>query len=237
MGLLLVIGLAAQLFVLMQVQDQRLQQALGVVMAAHLGVAWLTLRSQTTPHPEDKGAGLAGTLQGIAQTLQDTQQELEHSGWTSAQPGPAASRRRSAASWQLDTLVGLPGLESAAALRRLQGDESAYVRSLQHFVQRYSGGIGHWVAWVDNSRWEDLERAAHQLQLHAGAVGARNLQAASLRLEMQVASEDALGAHACLPALQEDLSLLLAALAARASPQGHDHKTAQGSGYGPLLGT
>jgi len=218
LSLALVAGLSAQLFLLVHLQASELRAALAVVMAAHLGVAWLVLRKASPRLPATGSQALASTLHGIAQTLHETQ--------PAAEPAPATPRRPPAPlGWQVEALCTVPGLEMAAALRRLQGDAQVYQQRLRAFVQAHSHGLAPWRAWIDTTQWAELEEAAHRLQFLAGEIGARKIQAAALRLEMQIASEDSLGAHACLPALQEEVRELLTALnrAAQTAPAGASH--------------
>lgn len=197
-AVLFVVGLAAQFFVWLSVTTAEGRAALMLAMAAHIGIA--AVRSRTL-------------AQAAAAALPAEPPEADAA---EDEAAPADERLAFPSTMTRPTLVltwrdieAIPGLEASAALRLHGGDERAYLQALRRFAQRYKEGVAHWGGWLDRNRWEDLERAVQTLHQQAGSIGALRVQAGAGRLAMQCDSEDVLGGHAGLPALQDDLMQVL----------------------------
>jgi len=196
-AMLFVVGLAAQFFVWLSVTTPEGRAALLLAMAAHIGIA--AVRSRTL-------ALAAAGLPAEPPETDDAEDEAAPADERLAFPS-TMTRPSAVLTWR--DIEAIPGLQATAALRLHGGDERAYLQALRRFAQRYKDGVAHWDAWLDRNRWDDLELAVQTLHQQAGSIGALRVQAGAGRLAMQCDSEDLLGGHAGLPALQDDLMQVL----------------------------
>lgn len=194
-----VVGLAAQFFLWPSVSSPEGRAALILSMVAHVGIAAVRSRSLAEAAA---AAQMASQVPPGPQEAEERAPDDERLAFPSTMTRPTQSL-----TWR--DIEAIPGLEANAALRLHGGDERAYLQALRRFAQRYKDGVGHWDAWLDRNRWGDLERAVQALHQHAGSIGALRVQAGAGRLAMQCDSEDLLGGHAGLPALQEELTRVL----------------------------
>lgn len=202
-GILFVVGLAAQLFLWLSVSSPEGRAALILSMVAHVGIAAVRSRSVAEAAAAASAAAqVASQAPSSAQAAEAAAPDDERLAFPSTMTRPTQRL-----TWR--DIEAIPGLEANAALRLHGGDERAYLQALRRFAQRYKDGVGHWDAWLDRNRWEDLERAVQALHQHAGSIGALRVQAGAGRLAMQCDSEDLLGGHAGLPALQDELTQVL----------------------------
>ncbi|KAA6186042.1 transporter substrate-binding domain-containing protein [Thiohalocapsa marina] len=116
-------------------------------------------------------------------------------------------------------LSGLDGIDTAAGLRRVQGNRALYVKLLRKTAQTQADTVEQYDNAVAAGDWTLAQRLIHSLKGVAGTLGARELQAASARLETSVKARqpDA----AARTQVQQALGRVLAAIAGLpgASPQ------------------
>lgn len=211
-AVLFVVGLAAQFFLWLYVEALEARAALLLAMLAHFGIA--AVRSRTV---------------GAVASVPTDDMEAEAQDDESGEDRPVDERptvfpstlTRAASELRWQDIEAMPSLEANAALRQHNGDKQAYLQALRRFAQLYKGGIAQWSGWLDRGRWDDLERAVQALHGHAGSIGALRVQAGAGRLAMQCDSEDLLGGHAGLPALQDDLMQVLQPLLDAGLAEGH----------------
>jgi two-component system sensor histidine kinase/response regulator len=111
-----------------------------------------------------------------------------------------------------EPLAAVPGLDVAAALRRLLGRRVAYVGLLRTFTARRASVPGEIRAALVEGRTAEAERAAHSLKGAAGTIGADTLQRQAG--EVETAIRNGAGAAQVEPLLNTVESTLAALLAA-----------------------
>jgi two-component system, sensor histidine kinase and response regulator len=128
-------------------------------------------------------------------------------GETAAPPAGAAS-----------PLPPMPALDVAAALKRFDGHEALYRRTLRAFANDHGDGVGPLAAALDAGRYEDLRRGAHTLHGLAGTIGAAALAEMARVLENAALRRDADGARTALAPLAERLDEVVAQIDAALQP-------------------
>jgi two-component system sensor histidine kinase/response regulator len=88
-------------------------------------------------------------------------------------PGPAAPQ-----AW-----AAVPGLDTAAGMRRVAGNEQLYLRLLQQFVQHHANAPQRAQEALDQGDLPTLQRVVHTAKGVAGNIGLTDLAAAALALE------------------------------------------------------
>ncbi|MCC7262462.1 MAG: response regulator [Candidatus Latescibacteria bacterium] len=104
---------------------------------------------------------------------------------TMASAAPAATVV-AAGSEATDPLAAIPGLDAAAALRRLLNKRPMYERLLRQFAGEQAGAVGLVRAQLAAGDAASAERSAHSLKGMAGTLGAGELQARAARLEQGI---------------------------------------------------
>jgi two-component system, sensor histidine kinase and response regulator len=104
----------------------------------------------------------------------------------SAQIGAGAVGAADLASAQAAMPAGLPGLDVAAGLRRVQHKAELYRRLLQSFVQGQAAAPAQLRAAMQQGQDKLAERCAHTLRGVAGTIGAHTLAARAEQLEMAI---------------------------------------------------
>ncbi|MBF0625818.1 MAG: response regulator [Magnetococcales bacterium] len=125
-------------------------------------------------------------------------------------------------------LPPLPGLDTRAALRNMDGSPELYLTILSQFV-RLHGSAGHTMAGLlAAGDWPTLERMAHTLKGVAATIGATDLARTALQLEQGLkANADPAPVGLLLEQTTAQLGTVLATLAAvLPSPDASDPPTA-----------
>ena len=138
--------------------------------------------------------------------------------------GAPAVRMREEASSGFD----LPGIDSAAALRRLNGNADLYRRLLLKFRERCRNAAGEIGAALDAEDLESAELAAHTLKGLAATIGADALAEAARTLEASLKNKDG-RARTHLPPLTRSLDAVHAALLPIPGEAAHPAPRAAGS--------
>ncbi|PZP96908.1 MAG: histidine kinase [Variovorax paradoxus] len=104
--------------------------------------------------------------------------------WVQARPASAAvaAAAPQEPNQALD-LPDIPGLDTAAGLRRVGGNRGLYLRLLQQFAQGQADAVQRIEAALAAGRPQDAERAAHTVRGVAGNLGLAALHAAAATLE------------------------------------------------------
>jgi PAS domain S-box-containing protein len=117
------------------------------------------------------------------------------------------------------SLRDIPGLDSAAGLRRVQQRESMYHKLLDKFADGQRDFQRTFGEALDRGERGTAERLAHTLNGVAGTIGAVQIQALAAELEQKTKSgAERAALDATLAPLGASLSALLARLDARATP-------------------
>jgi two-component system, sensor histidine kinase and response regulator len=112
-----------------------------------------------------------------------------------------------------DPLAAVPGLDSAAGLRRVLGRREAYVGLLRMFTAGRATAPAAIRAALTEGRREDGERAAHSLKGEAGTIGAAGLQEQAAEVEAAIRRGAALPeVEPLLAPMERALEALVAAL-------------------------
>ena len=107
-------------------------------------------------------------------------------------------------------LPAMPGLDVELALKRFDGHEALYRRTLRAFAKDYGDGVAPLAAALAEGRHEDLRRGAHTLHGLAGTIGAAALAEIARVLEGAAARRDAAAAGVALGPLAERLAEIVA---------------------------
>jgi two-component system sensor histidine kinase/response regulator len=105
-----------------------------------------------------------------------------------AEPAGPPSKTASpiASSAQDDPLAAVPGLDSAAGLRRVLGRRASYLGLLRMFTAGRTSAAAEIRAALTEGRRQDAERAAHSLKGEAGTIGAAMVQEQAGQVEAAV---------------------------------------------------
>jgi PAS domain S-box-containing protein len=137
--------------------------------------------------------------------------------------GPAPSPSEAAP----PRVEALPGIDRAAGLRRVGGNEALYRRLLLDFHRDYAASADRIRAVLAEDRLEDAERQVHTLKGVAGNIGAMEVYEAAQELDNSLRRGDLEKARSLLPEVERALSrvikdlepLVEQAAAARAEPE------------------
>jgi PAS domain S-box-containing protein len=106
--------------------------------------------------------------------------------------------------------VEVPGVDIAAALRRLGGRESLYLRTLNQFLSRGAGSAEDIAASLAAAAQSDAVRHAHTAKGVLGYVGAARAQALAAELEERLAADgDSAEVERLLGQFREELATLV----------------------------
>ncbi|PZP96907.1 MAG: hypothetical protein DI587_18780 [Variovorax paradoxus] len=103
--------------------------------------------------------------------------------WVQALPAEAAVAASRREAQPVQDLPDIPGLDTAAGLRRVGGNRALYLRLLHQFVDGQADAVQRIEAALAGGRQEEAERAAHTVRGVAGNMGLAPLQAAATELE------------------------------------------------------
>jgi CheY-like chemotaxis protein len=127
-------------------------------------------------------------------------------------PQPQAQQIKSAAPAGLD-LHSLPGVDAAAALERLHGNEKVFRRTLLRFFQANEDFVASFAATWDPTDPAPARRLAHDLQSIAGLLCMAEVRRSALALEHACVDADEQAIHARLRELSAALKPVLQGLA------------------------
>ena len=113
-----------------------------------------------------------------------------------------------------------PALDTAAGLARCLGKRELYHRLLRGFREGEADFPARLAAALDELRWPDALRIAHDLKGLSGTIGTRVLNASLQSLQMHLAEHDADGARAELPQIADELARVLREIEATLLPGG-----------------
>jgi two-component system sensor histidine kinase/response regulator len=143
---------------------------------------------------------------------------------------PEAATRRAAAPPRIE---GLPGIDGAAGLRRVAGNEVLYGKLLLDFHRDYATSIDRIRAAIGEDRLTDAERQAHTLKGVAGNIGATDLHRTAQELDSALRLGDLGKARALLPEVERELSVVIQGLGPLAERAAAARAEAETSGAGP----
>jgi two-component system sensor histidine kinase/response regulator len=109
-------------------------------------------------------------------------------------------------------LADIPGLDSAAGLRRCGGRQALYLGLLERFGRDYADAPATLDALLRRGQWPEAERLAHTLRGLSGTLGADAIALICQALEAACRRADPAAAAAALAPLGAALAPLLAAL-------------------------
>jgi len=122
---------------------------------------------------------------------------------------PAAAKRREAAGPAAEPL---PGIDRAAGLRRVAGNEALYGRLLLDFHRDYATTLQTVRALIDEGRTADAERQVHTLKGVSGNIGAMELHRAAQELDSALRAGDLERVGLLLPDVERALSAVVSGL-------------------------
>jgi two-component system sensor histidine kinase/response regulator len=164
----------------------------------------------------------AGMNDHIAKPLEESVLWTTLSRWIAPRsvPAPSALAARSRSSMPATRSVhDIPGLDSAAGLRRVQQREAMYHKLLDKFADGQRDFPRALTTALDHGERATAERLAHTLNGVAGTIGAVQIQALSAGLEQKIkGGAERAALDAALAPLAAALSALIARLDARAAP-------------------
>ncbi|WP_295957274.1 ATP-binding protein [Rhodoferax sp.] len=100
-----------------------------------------------------------------------------------ASAGASTAPRPAAAPAAVPTWSAMPGLDTAAGMRRVAGNEKLYLRLLQQFVQHHANAPQRAQEALAQGDMATLQRVVHTAKGVAGNIGLTDLAAAALALE------------------------------------------------------
>jgi HPt (histidine-containing phosphotransfer) domain-containing protein len=104
---------------------------------------------------------------------------------------------------------GLPGIDRAAGLRRVAGNEALYDKLLLDFHRDYATSADHIRSALADGRLADAERLVHTLKGVAGNIGAGELHRAAQELDSAVRLGDGGKAGSLLTDVDRELSRVI----------------------------
>jgi len=125
---------------------------------------------------------------------------------TAAQPAPAPAGPAD------DPLAGLDGFDTEAALARVAGKRSLYLKLLGHYRDQEEGSIAAIEEHIAAGRLDEAASRVHSVKGLAGNLGAMGVHEAAMELEDALQGGDAERAHAALKPFAEAQALALAAI-------------------------
>ncbi|KAA6183867.1 histidine kinase, partial [Thiohalocapsa marina] len=90
---------------------------------------------------------------------------------------------------ELPALPALDGIDTAAGLKRVQGNSALYLKLLRKTAQSQANSLEQYDAAVAAGDWTAAQRIIHSLKGVAGNIGAVDLQEACVRLEAAAKSQ------------------------------------------------
>ena len=135
-------------------------------------------------------------------------------------------------------LAGIPGLDAAAGLKSLRGNQASYLRLLQVYVESHRTDMDWLRERLEAGEREEARRIAHSLKGASGALGAVTVQALAAELEALLRNDAASAEIEVLSARVEAaqgqlVALLLGVLPAE--PAAAASLQAESDGTNPLL--
>ena len=88
-------------------------------------------------------------------------------------------------------LAGIPGLDVAAGLHNLRGNQSSYLRLLQVYIESHRTDMAWLRERLEAGEREDARRIAHSLKGASGALGAATVQSLAAELEVLLRNDAA----------------------------------------------
>ncbi len=113
----------------------------------------------------------------------------------------------------------LPGLDVAAGIRRLAGNNELYRNILLNFAKDYASAAGEIQAALTHADWEQAQKLTHTLKGLAGNISANRIFAIAQELEKELKSQTALTAQQLARELEAALGLVLESIAGLAVAQ------------------
>ncbi|MEO6410404.1 MAG: response regulator, partial [Burkholderiaceae bacterium] len=114
---------------------------------------------------------------------------------------------------------GEPALDTAAGLARCLGKTALYHRLLRGFREGEADFPARFSAALDEGRWPDALRIAHDLKGLSGTVGAHGLSESLQSLQTHLAENDVDAARAELPQIADELTRVLREIDATLLPE------------------
>jgi PAS domain S-box-containing protein len=142
---------------------------------------------------------------------------------------PVLTTRREAAAPRIEEL---PGIDCAAGLSRVAGNEALYGKLLCDFHRDYAASIDRIRAALREDRLTDAERQVHTLKGVAGNIGAMELHRAAQELDSALRLAELQKVESLLPDVERALSLVIQGLAPLAEQAAAARAEAEASGGG-----
>ena len=135
-----------------------------------------------------------------------------------------------------DSVPDIPGLDTAAALRRLGGNRKLYLDLLETFGTSYAAAAGEIRRLVAAGEFEGAERLAHTVKGLAGNIGAGGVAEAARDAETACRERRLPQLEAFLPRLEAEIGQVIRSIDVRGTGARPDAKAAQDpSDPNPLL--
>jgi HPt (histidine-containing phosphotransfer) domain-containing protein len=120
----------------------------------------------------------------------------------------------------LEGTLSIPGLDTAAGIERIGGNEASYRKLLRKFVDNQAGAIDEIIAARKEGDNDSAVRAAHTLKGVGGSIGAGALQRLGAELEHGLKESPQGDFDALLTATRDELQRLVDAITAELG-EGH----------------
>ncbi|MEE4237863.1 MAG: response regulator, partial [Anderseniella sp.] len=114
----------------------------------------------------------------------------------------------------IEGALSIPGLDTAAGIERIGGNETSYRKLLRKFVDNQAGAIDEIIAAREEGDNEVAVRAAHTLKGVGGSIGAGELQRLGAELEHNLKESPQGDFDALLTATRDELQRLIHDIAA-----------------------
>jgi PAS domain S-box-containing protein len=197
---------------------------------AKLPVIALTAHAMESERAKCLAAGMDGYLakpidpDKLLETLDE---------WIDAAEPPAAAGGEAAAAFDkaATSAQRLPGLDIAAGLRSVSGNNELYLRLLQTFLRDHADDAAAIGENITAGNLEDAMRQAHTQKSVAGSLGAGALSAAAKDLETCLRNKDRPGAEAAIGPFAERLAQVIEGLRAELPPVSETSPTSGGEAF------
>ncbi|HBO44522.1 MAG TPA: diguanylate cyclase, partial [Planctomycetaceae bacterium] len=128
---------------------------------------------------------------------------------TAVEAGPPAANATERPEPSPRVVADLPGIDLAAGLRRVAGNEALHRKLLLDFHRDFAASVDSLRTAINESRTADAERQAHTLKGVAGAIGAMDLHRAADELDSALRQDDMERVETLLAVVASELNVVI----------------------------